>query len=602
MSSRSRAAASQSSRRWLACLGLLVQAAGLLAASAAGASEIHWRTSNFTYVAQDKPLKDFIRDFAADQGINVIVASEVDGTINGKFNLTPQSMLDLLATSYGVTWYYDGSVLYVSAAGDVGSEVVPLGALGATQFQEALNRLGIYDNRYPIYYDRAHGTARVAGPKRYVELVKQTLTALNEGGGSAGNSSYTANARTEIRVFPLHYAWAADFTYTADGADHTLPGVVSVLRNLYPTARTGYNGSSAPQPTRLDRLRGMGYFRDDQVPGTQAERLTPVAPPQDSYAADSGGGFPLGQANGPQLPQFQADGRMNAVIVRDVPERMAFYDGVIRSLDVKPALVEIEARIIEVSADSIGSLGIDWRARSGSASLNLSPGAPSPMASSSSSGSSSTTTNTGTGILGIPNISTPGLTSPLVLPAAQLPQGGILTTVLGDSGRYVMARINALADDGKANILSSPRVLTLDNVEAVLENLNTFFVSVSGNLDVGLYNVSAGTSLRVTPLIVSDGGHTQIKLAIRIEDGGITQQTVGTIPVVQRTTITTQAFINEGESLLIGGYKSDVRNDTVVSVPGLSAIPFLGALFKFRQKETAHVEHLFMLTPHVIER
>ena len=106
----------------------------------------------------------------------------------------------------------------------------------------------------------------------------------------------------------------------------------------------------------------------------------------------------------------------------------------------------------------------------------------------------------------------------------------------------------------------------------------------------------------MTPLIVSEGGHTQIKLAVRIEDGGITQQMVGAIPVVQRTTITTQAFINEGESLLIGGYKSDVRNDTVVSVPGLASIPFLGALFKFRQKETAHVEHLFMLTPHVIER
>jgi type III secretion protein C len=215
---------------------------------------------------------------------------------------------------------------------------------------------------------------------------------------------------------------------------------------------------------------------------------------------------------------------------------------------------------------------------------------------------STPSTNTGTGILGIPNISTPGLTTPLIMPASQLPLGGVLTTVLGDSGRYVMARINALADDGKANILSSPRVLTLDNVEAVLENLNTFFVSVAGNLDTGLYNVSAGTSLRVTPLIVSEGGHTQIKLAIRIEDGGITQQMVGTIPVVQRTTITTQAFINEGESLLIGGYKSDVRNDTVVSVPGLSSIPLLGSLFKYKQKETAHVEHLFMLTPHVIER
>jgi type III secretion protein C len=594
-----RATALRARRYWLGSLALWLQAIALVASNTVSASEIHWRTSNFTYVAQDKSLKDFIHDFAADQGINVVIAPDVDGTINGKFNLTPQSMLDLLAMSYGVMWYYDGSVLYVSSAGDVSSEVMPLGSVGAGQFQEALNRLGIYDSRYPIHYDRAHGTARLAGPKRYIELVKETLEALNDEGGGGSNSAYTADAKAEIRVFPLHYAWAADFTYTADGSDHTLPGVVSVLRNLYPSTRTGHRGSSVSQPAKLDRLRGMGYFRDDQVPGTQSERLTPVAPRQDSAGADTEGGAAFGQTNGPTLPQFQADGRMNAVIVRDIPERMGFYGGVIRSLDVKPALVEIEARILEVSADSIGSLGIDWRARSGSASLNLSPGAPAFIPSTTTG---TTTTNTPAGVVGIPNISTPGLTNPLILSAAQLPQGGILTTVLGDSGRYVMARINALADDGKANILSSPRVLTLDNVEAVLENLNTFFVSVAGNLDVGLFNVSAGTSLRVTPLIVSEGGHTQIKLAIRIEDGGITQQMVGTIPVVQRTTITTQAFINEGESLLIGGYKSDVRNDTVVSVPGLSAIPVLGGLFKFKQKETSHVEHLFMLTPHVIAR
>ena len=576
---------------WPGCLALCLQA--LLALQLAAASEIRWRTDNFTYVAQDKSLKEFIHDFAADQGLNVVIAQDVEGTVNGKFNLKPQSMLELLANSYGVMWYYDGSVLYVSAAGDVDSEVMQLGAIGATQFQTALNRLGVVDGRYPINYDREHGTARVAGPKRYVELVKQTLEALNSGGGS--NSVDAINLRTAIRVFPLHYAWAADFTYTADGQDRSLPGVVSVLRNLYPSTRLfAYPPSSARQP-RLERLRGMGYFRDEQVPGAEPQRLTPVAPRQDSAVAnDSSYVQQQPQGNNGELPQFQADGRMNAVIVRDVPERMAFYDGVIRSLDVKPALVEIEARILEVSSDSIGSLGIDWRARSGSASLNLSPGAPGP--------GSTTTSGTNTGILGIPNISTPGLTTPLIMSAAQLPQGGVLTTVLGDSGRYVMARINALADDGKANILSSPRVLTLDNVEAVLENLNTFFVSVAGNLDVGLYNVSAGTSLRVTPLIVSEGGHTQIKLAVRIEDGGITQQTVGALPVVQRTTITTQAFINEGESLLIGGYKSDVRNDTVVSVPGLSSIPYLGALFKFRQKETAHVEHLFMLTPHVIAR
>ena len=128
-----RHASSPGRRRYLGYLALLVQAAVLVIPRAASAAEINWRTTNFNYIAQNKPLKEFIRDFAADQGLSVIIAPDVDGTVNGKFNLTPQSMLDLLAMSYGVTWYYDGSVLYVSPAGDISSEVVQLGSTNAAQ-------------------------------------------------------------------------------------------------------------------------------------------------------------------------------------------------------------------------------------------------------------------------------------------------------------------------------------------------------------------------------------------------------------------------------------------------------------------------------------
>jgi type III secretion protein C len=557
----------------------------------AAAAEVHWRTDHFSYVAHDKPLKEFIRDFAASQGISVVVAPEVSGTVNGKFDTTPQGMLDILTMSFGVTWYYDGSVLYISPGGDMASEVVQLGGVSPAQLQAALSRLGVLDPRYPISYDRGHDTARVAGPKRYVELVSQTVEALHEGAG-APSASNANNIHTEIKVFPLHYAWAADFTYSSDGEDHTLPGVVSVLRSLYPATRPVF---ATPAPSarqaKLDRLRGMGYFRDSQVSGSQPERMTAVAPRQPDAGDYTDSAYPPPVYGNVDLPQFQADGRMNAVIVRDVPERMPFYEAIIKSLDVKPALVEIEARVIEVSDDAIDTLGVDWRARSGSGSISLTPGYfP-------NSGSMGTPTTSSTGL---PVIPTPGLSQPLILPAAQLPTGGIATTVLGDSGRFLMARVSALSDHGKAHVVSSPRVLTLDNVEAVLEDLNTFYVPVAGNLDTGLYNVSAGTSLRVTPLVVNEGGKAQIKLAIRIEDGGITQQMVSSIPVVQKTTITTQAFINEGESLLIGGLKSDVHNNTKVGIPGLSGIPVLGALFRHSQKESSHMEHLFMLTPRVV--
>jgi type III secretion protein C len=577
----------------LRCLWTLALAAVLHVATAA---EIHWRTNTFAYVAQNKPLKDFIRDFATSQGLSVVIAPEVSGTVNGKFNLSPQAMLETLGMSFGVTWYYDGSVLYVSPEGDLSSEVMHLDGISPGQLQHALAQLGVLDARFPISYDRAHGTARVSGPKRYVELVKESLAAIAQNDAGLSAAAEGDNTPTQIRIFPLRYAWAADFTYSADGQDHTLPGIVSVLRDLYHSNRPVTGAPSARQ-TKLERLRGMGYFRDEQVPGSEPERLTAVAPRQDAgAAADSNYQTVAAQAE-LNLPQFQADGRMNAVIVRDVPEHMEFYEQVIKLLDVKPALVEIEARVLEVSEDAIDTLGVDWRARSGSASLSLSPGNQSTTTTTTSS-----TTTTGSTLGGIPTIATSGLTAPLVIPNSQLPTGGMLTTVLGDSGRFLMARVSALADHGKASVLSTPRVITLDNVEAVLENLNTFYVPVAGNLDVGLYNVSAGTSLRVTPLLVTEDGRTQIKLAVRIEDGGITQQSVGSLPVVQRTTITTQAFINEGESLLIGGYKSEVNNVTKVGIPGLSSIPVLGVLFRHEQKEKSRMEHLFMLTPRVVQR
>lgn len=564
------------------CLSAALMAMVLAASSGpVAAADIHWRTPSFSYVAHDKPLRDFIRDFAASQGLSVVVAPEVSGTINGKFETSPQGMLDILTTSFGVTWYYDGNVLYVSPGGDMNTEVIQLGEVTGNQLQQAIVRLGVFDSRYPVSYDRNHNTARVAGPKRYVELVRQTVEALNEGGGGGGGGPVAVAPRTGIRVFPLRYAWAADFTYSADGKDHTLPGVVTVLRNLYPsTHQIVSTAAPSARQQKLERLRGMGYYRDEQVSEAHESNLPPI------------------QQSDVELPQFQADGRMNAVIVRDVPERMAFYEAVIKSLDVKPALVEIEARIIEVSDDSIDTLGVDWRAQSGSASARLAPGY---FPNSSSTGTTTGTTTTPS-LIGIPSLPTQGLTQPMIIPGAQLPTGGVITTVLGDSGRFLMARVTALSDKGKAHVVSSPRVLTLDNVEAVLENLNTFYVPVSGNLDTSLYNVSSGTSLRVTPLLINDDGRTQIKLAIRLEDGGITQQTVSNIPVVQRTTLTTQAFVNEGESLLIGGYKSDVHNDTKVGIPGLSSIPVVGALFRHRQQEASHVEHLFMLTPHVVQR
>ena len=584
-------------RRRLAIMMLV--GAGLLAPLQADAAQIHWRNDHFSYLAQHKPLKEFIQEFAANQGLTVSIDPAVEGTVNGRFDLTPQSMLELLASSFGLTWYFDGSVLYLQTSGDTGSEVIRLTTSTVDTLRATLESLSITDDRFPIAYDAERNTMLVSGPRRYVELVKQTARAIEH--------NETSRGVADIRVFPLRYAWAGDYTFSQGGHEYRLPGVASVLRELFaPGGRTVQNPPPASKDdddrmSKLARLRGMGMFRDDAVPEVVETR--PLL--DDESAGEASQSEPSSVAaapmSGPNLPQFQADGRMNAVLVRDHPERMPFYESVIRALDVKPGMVEIEARILDVSSDAIDSLGIDWRLHSGEVDLQvgrgnlptlsygtaIAPGAPAV-----------TPLPSGAGGGGIGQMPGAGVVPPI--PSPFLQRGGVLTTVLGDAGKHLIARVNALAQDGNANVLATPRVLTLDNVEAVLENIETFHVRVAGNLDVALFNVSAGTSLRVTPLIVTEGERRQIKLAIRIEDGNFSGQSVDQIPVVRRSSIGTQAFINEGESLLIGGYENEAKLNTQVGVPGLSSIPLLGRLFKYKEKQTRQVQRMFLLTPRVV--
>ncbi|MEW8350510.1 MAG: hypothetical protein AB2687_19560, partial [Candidatus Thiodiazotropha taylori] len=175
-------------------------------------------------------------------------------------------------------------------------------------------------------------------------------------------------------------------------------------------------------------------------------------------------------------------------------------------------------------------------------------------------------------------------------------RGGFISFVLGDNAKFI-GRINALESKGAAHIVSRPHVITLSNVEAIFDTSSTFYVRVAGREEVDLYNVSVGTSLRVTPHVFKDNGEAKIKLLVTIEDGQQTEQEVDDIPVVSRSAINTQALINAGESVLIGGLVREVKKDTEDKIPLLGDIPIMGNLFKTTNKQTTRVERLFLISP-----
>jgi type III secretion protein C len=554
---------------FIACLVTVICS---ITASPTFAAELPWKQGRkFERSVEQKDLRELLREFTAGYGIAIVIDQQVTGNVSGRFNLTPQSMLEYLASSYGLVWFYDGNVLYISSADSVVSEIIPLPAQSAERSLRTLERLGLTDVRYPVTVDSRARVARVAGPKPYVDLIRNTLRSIDADSAAADEAT--------IKIYRLRYAYAADQKVDAS-SDNIVPGLATVLSQLFP-AQAQSNASKRAQAGS----GSLGRMNRVPIKGTNLTFPETPDPAASIEALRNGSSASASSANA--FPQFRADQRINAVIVRDSPARIAQYDEVIKSLDTKPLVIEIEARIIEVSTDEFESLGIDWRFNSGRVDIQAGRG-PLPGLSVNGAlngqGPPFSGSNGSLGLLGVP-----------------LASGAVATTILGDAGRNLILRINALAQQGKANVTASPRVMTLDNIEAVIDDAQEFFVRVASERDAGLFQVNSGTSLRVRPLVVTEEGDRQLKLAIRIEDGAPTSILVDAIPIVRRTSIGTWAFIKEGQSLLIGGFTQSKNSEIKSGIPGLSSIPILGNLFKSTEKKQLKVERLFMITPRIVE-
>ncbi|MDR1309668.1 MAG: EscC/YscC/HrcC family type III secretion system outer membrane ring protein, partial [Deltaproteobacteria bacterium] len=164
-----------------------------------------------------------------------------------------------------------------------------------------------------------------------------------------------------------------------------------------------------------------------------------------------------------------------------------------------------------------------------------------------------------------------------------------------------------LEENGEARMLGRPSVLTTDNMEATLENTTTYYIEVAGNEAVDLFKVESGTVLQVTPRIIErPDSPPLIMLNITIQDdqdnsqGTMVAGSKMAIPPIKQTKINTQALIEAGQSLLIGGYYFEEKTDSESGVPLLKDIPVLGNLFKSSGRGTRMMERLVLITPRVI--
>jgi type III secretion protein C len=515
-------------------------------------------------MAENEQLADTLRDFCSAQGINAVLSPKVTGSVNGRFDrFSPGQFFTQMTTAYGLIWYFDGNILYIYRSDEVVSRIIKLASLSIEKLQKALDRLDITDIRYPMKHSREDGILIVSGPGRYVELVADTASMLEQ--NEADTNAAQSNRRV-IRVFELKYAWADDQTFTFMDKDVTIPGVASSLRTILSgnTTTTGVTGKQEKQlPKTVSKLKGKGLIAKGQASDEKSDDKTKPK-----------------EGDGPKpeepAPSIQADTRLNAVIIKDKQENMPIYEELIALLDAPVGLVEIHAAIVDISSNNMRELGVDWRYQSQKVNTNIGDDVRTDA------GFNATDSHTfDATTLGIGN-------------------GLNYATIIGSADNFFLIRLKAMEESGQAHVLSRPSVLTLNNTEAVLEHTQTFYIRVAGTDQVDLFNVSVGIVLKVTPHIIEDEEGMKIKLVVKVEDGDMLDQQVDGLPVIQKSTINTQATIREKESLLIGGYTRKNASTGERIIPCLGNIPFLGNLFRQKTAENTKADRFFLITPRII--
>ena len=292
-----------------------------------------------------------------------------------------------------------------------------------------------------------------------------------------------------------------------------------------------------------------------------------------------------------------SEARTNQLFVTDIASKLEQVQQLIAKLDIPVRQVLIEARIVEAS-DTFGkSLGVklggnDLRAqRGGDGGYQL--GGDNRVAFGSSYSNAVATSGAGGSV---------DLTSNFVnLPA--IGQGGYspatfaLSIFSSAANRFLNLELSALEADGKGKVVSSPRVVTADQIKALIEQgteLPYQVASSSGATSIAFRK--ANLKLEVTPQITPEGN---IILALDVNKDTVGQATAAGFAINTKH-IQTQVLVENGGTVVIGGIFELTETDSETKVPVLGDLPGVGNLFKSRSRISNKQEMLVFITPKIV--
>ncbi len=334
--------------------------------------------------------------------------------------------------------------------------------------------------------------------------------------------------------------------------------VINVDTSLLPAQKLKKEQEAGPQEVKKKTC----YFK---LKHADSEQLYKMLNEQKGFSSESG------------FVSF--DNRTNTLIVFDTPESLQRISSLIKHIDRPAKLVEIEARIVMVNEGALDEMGVQW----GLSSLHQDGSVVGRLP----------TTSASLDYSDRMSVTLPATSSNASSIAFQLASLG--------TGTLLDLELSALQSESKAEVVSSPRLLTMNHKAAFIEQ-GTEIPYLESNKD-GEQTVAfkkAVLSLKVTPTMNSDDKMTLDLLVTQDRPGQVVKTGTGEAVAIITQRIGTQVMVNNGETIVLGGIFQKSTTKNVDKIPLLGDLPVMGTLFRRTYESSGKSELVIFVTPRAI--
>ncbi|MEO5326645.1 MAG: hypothetical protein H7829_00195 [Magnetococcus sp. THC-1_WYH] len=541
-------------------------------------ADLTWKSDvTFTKTTFEEDIRIVLREILQLNQTEVFFRPGVGGVASFVFTNSPLKVaFSKLMEEYNLTFSYSDSTntVTISPATDLdllGDVFIPqFGTVD--EIKSSLAQFKLLDQSVTITSDPATGAMFLEGDRAKVDKQKKLMDRIDRviKDGKEKKLAELQREREELR-------------YSEERQDFHKEIRIIPLRNAtVGNTKTTFQGQNIEVPGIIDSLKAFVGSEEITVVDGKSRRR------EESNSQED----PLSQSQRSSKPIISIDRRTNSVIVQGTLAQIELIQSVVMSLDQSVPLVQIEVMIVDGEASVTEQLGVRWGhgQNFGQNSNQLVP--PNNLVSA------------------VELTKAPGVTNdPLKVGNYQVQSdaSGLGATFLYKGSRALLdATLQAMANENKLQTIASPRVVTLNNLQAKITNSNSinFVVTTGDGTKADIKTVRTGVSLDITPSVIpkGDGKTSEPKPMVRL-DINVENSSIGTVSTSAVQTaaqeVQTSVIIPDESTFVMGGLFNTSRVEAEDGVPFLRSIPLLGAMFRTNTSSQGKRETVFLITPKV---